>query len=180
MLKEIQVHPDFKESLIENEKSSLLLDDSEDSLRIESADDSSQMDEQNYFKRSCEELNIDSEKDKTTGSADNKEISSSDIAAEIEKVIMSLASISANHEDVFSHTGKYLKELIRLSLLGDALSISSISNLSDWCQRNFTTILHKIKLRQINTSPVMVNAGIGWSISAPVLQNQMKHHILHY
>ena len=137
VLKEIQEHPDFKESLIENEKSGLSFDDLEDTLGIETADDSSQNDELTYYKGSCEELNIDSEKDKTTGSADNKEISSSDIATEIEKVIMTLASISTSHEDVFSHTGEYLKELTRLSVLGDALSISSISNLSDWCQRNF-------------------------------------------
>ena len=137
VLKEIQEHPDFKESLIQNEKSSVSLDDLEDTLGIESADDRSQKNELTYYKGSCEELNIDSEKDKTSATADNKEITSSDIATEIEKVIMSLTSISTSHEDVFSHTDKYLKELIRLSVLGDALSISSISNLSDWCQRNF-------------------------------------------
>ncbi len=160
VLKEIQQHPDFKESLIEIEKSSISIDDLDDEIENDNATNSNINKESNHYSGSCEEISSKENEEKSTDYVTAEDTDEqSDFCTEVDNIVMSLASIASTPDQVFTHTQSYLKELYRLSMLGEVSSISSISNLSDWCQRNIKLFTEN----QTDANKLFVNDGECWS-----------------
>ena len=124
VLKEIQQHPDFKESLIENEKSSISIEDLDNELENENAIYDSKDKTETFYTGSCKEIsndiNIENSKLIDTANDTNEQ---TDFCLEIDNIVMSLASITTIPNEVSTYTHKYLKELKRLSMLVEKFAI---------------------------------------------------------
>ncbi|MEB8433719.1 Hpt domain-containing protein [Cocleimonas sp. KMM 6892] len=84
---------------------------------------------------------------------------SNDITVEIDDIVMTLASITANSEDVFQNIEKYNLELDRFEMLAEISGYPELAKLSQWCQSNlfeFTNI-------QTESSEQFISTGECWA-----------------
>lgn len=84
---------------------------------------------------------------------------SNDLNNEIDDIVMSLASISASSNDIFSSIEEMQSELQRFSVLTEISGCPSLTTLSDWCSNN----LKAFEQTQTNDIKTFLTNGNCWA-----------------
>ncbi len=86
----------------------------------------------------------------TANQIDSNHTALSSFTAEVDDIIMTLATISESPEDIFNNTDKYSAELQRLHLLSELTNYAAIAKASDWCEKNIQTFSTKKSAESTN------------------------------
>ncbi len=94
-----------------------------------------------------------------TESLDLTNDTTNDFSEEATDIIMTLASIGIESENVFNDTEKFLAELQRLELLAEISRYPNIALISDWCQQNVRIFAKE----QLDESHQFIESGECWT-----------------
>jgi HPt (histidine-containing phosphotransfer) domain-containing protein len=84
---------------------------------------------------------------------------SDDFSDEVDDIIMTLATISADSDNALKNTDQYIEELQRFEMLADISGYSQISPISNWCQQNLSLFAEA----QSDNTKLFVESGECWT-----------------
>ncbi len=94
-----------------------------------------------------------------TESLDLTNDTTNDFSEEATDIVMTLASIGIESENVFDDTERFLAELQRLELLAEISNYPNIALISDWCQQNVRIFAKE----QLDESRQFIESGECWT-----------------
>jgi len=159
LISEIAVETDIEDSL----NTDFLLNENEEPI----------LKNKNNTNNAPEEKSINI--DESTNSDNKFELN--DFSDEADDIVMSLSTISASSDNVFSETEKYIEEIQRLEMLAEISSYNSIKSLCDWCIAN----IDLFKQSQSDEAKIFIESNECWSwielISACIVEPDEITHL---